>query len=117
MYLAKPIFVLAIVALLGVYAFDCEAITTPEQAMRCCNSMPCSPQDHHEQDCCKTMPSMLAPFVQPVSLDTASFASIVFAVLRAFGESPRIDLPAGHVSAQFHAPPIVFASALAPLRI
>jgi hypothetical protein len=117
MYLAKQIFVLVAVVLLGVYAFDCEAMTTPEQAMQCCNSMPCSPQGHHEQDCCKTMPSMHAPFVQPSSVHGVSFASFVFAVLPTCGESLGMDSYAGHVAAQSHAPPIFYASALTPLRI
>src|ERR1700758_3303990 len=62
---ARPILIAALAVALAVYAFDCGAMTTPERAMQCCNSMPCSSQGHHGQDCCKTMPAMHAPFVQP----------------------------------------------------
>jgi hypothetical protein len=117
MRLAKSIFVAAIVVLLGVYVFDCQAMTTPEQAMQCCNSMPCAPQGHHEQDCCKTMPSMHTPFVQPSSVQTASSANIVWAVLAASGEPLGKDSSTRHVTSQSHAPPIIYTSALAPLRI
>jgi len=45
------------------------AATTPEQAMQCCNSMPCSSHGHeHSQDCCKTTQAMHRPFVQPSSV-------------------------------------------------
>jgi hypothetical protein len=54
----KPLFVAILALVLGAYAFDCEAATTPEQAMQCCKSMLCSSHGHHGQDCCKTMPTM-----------------------------------------------------------
>jgi hypothetical protein len=117
MHLAKLILVLGIVVALGVYAFDCGAMTTPEQAMQCCKSMPCAPQGHHRQDCCKTMPSMHAPFVQPWSVHSVSFAGIVFAVLPASGESLGVISSARLVAAQSHAPPIWFSPAPLPLQI
>lgn len=117
MHVAKPILLLAIVVALTVYSFDCGAGTTPEQAMECCNSMPCSPQGHHGQDCCKTMPSMRAPFVQSSSVHGVSFASLVFAVLPTFGETLNIDQSVRVVAAKSHAPPIFYDTALTPLRI
>jgi thiol-disulfide isomerase/thioredoxin len=67
MNLAKPILVALLAVALAVYAFDCGAMTMPEQAMQCCNFMPCSSQGHRGQDCCKTMPAMHAPFVPIVT--------------------------------------------------
>src|SRR5215472_11098334 len=73
------------VAVLGValaaYALDCSGMTTPEQAMQCCNSMPCSSQSDHAQDCCKTMPAMHAPFVQPSSTSSIAPPAVQLAVL------------------------------------
>src|SRR5438270_5074188 len=82
MRFVKPIFVIAFVVALAAYSFDCRAAMTPEQAMKCCDSMPCSSQGQHGQDCCNTMPSAHASFVQPTSVAHASFVPIVFALLR-----------------------------------
>ena len=64
MHSIRPLFVAILALALGAYAFDCEAVTTPEQAMQC-KSMHCSPHGHHGQDCCKAMPTKHAPFVRP----------------------------------------------------
>jgi hypothetical protein len=67
MRLAKTLlFVIATVALAS-RGFDCLAMTDPEQAMQCCQSMPCAPSGHHGQDCCKTMATIQTPFVQTPS--------------------------------------------------
>lgn len=113
----RPILMVVVAFALATYAADCTAMTTPEQSMRCCNSMPCSPQGHHGQDCCKKMPSMHAPFGQPSSVLPASFASTVFAVLPTSGESLGIDSSVRLVAAQSHAPPIFYDTAPTPLRI
>ena len=64
--------------LLGIalvaYALDCSAMVTPQHAVECCQSMGCSSQGHTSEDCCKTMPAMHAPFVQPSS-SASSIAS------------------------------------------
>src|SRR5215472_18389957 len=60
---------------LAVYALVCAGMATREQAMQCCDSMPCSSQSNHGQDCCKTMPAMHAPFVKPASMP--AFASLI----------------------------------------
>ena len=65
MRFAKPIFLAVLSIALAAYAFDCGAATTPEQAMKCCDSMSCSSHGHHAQDCCKTMPAMHAAFGSP----------------------------------------------------
>jgi hypothetical protein len=113
---AKPIFLALLTVALASYAFDCGAMT-PEQAMECCNSMPCSSQGHHGQDCCKTMPAMHAPFVQPSSVVGVSYSPVVAAFLTAFNHSRGLDSSAFIAAEHSHAPPLVCSQALAPLRI
>jgi hypothetical protein len=117
MRLAKPIFLAVLAVALTAYAFDCGATTTPEQAMQCCNSMPCSSHGHHAQDCCKTMQAMHAPFVQPSSVHGVSYSLVVFAVLPGSSESPALVSSNRVVVAHCHAPPIRYAPAPLPLRI
>jgi len=117
MRLARPIFLTVLAAALAAYAFDCGVATTPEQAMQCCNSMPCSSHGHHAQDCCKTMQAMHAPFVQPSSVHGVSYSPLVFAVLPATSESLALDSSNRVIAAHCHAPPIRSALAPIPLRI
>ena len=117
MRFAKVILFPVVAVLLAAYAFDCDAMATPEQAMQCCNSMPCSSHGHHAQDCCKTMPAMHAPFVQPNSASGVSFAKIVFAVLAKSNESLGPDSSFRFTAAQSHAPPIFPSAHPLPLRI
>ena len=117
MRLAKPIFLAVLTVALAAYAFDCGAAMTPEQAMQCCNSMPCSSHDHDGQDCCKTMPAMRAPFVQPSSVHGVSYSPLVFAVLPAVSESHGMESADRAIVAQSHAPPILGTLVPLPLRI
>jgi hypothetical protein len=116
MRFAKPILLAVLTVALAAYALDCGA-TTPEQAMACCNSMPCSSQGHHGQDCCKTMPAMHAPFVQPSSVSGVSRPPAVVAVLTTFNESRGVDSSAFIIAEHSHAPPLACSQILAPLRI
>lgn len=117
MRLVKPIFLTVVAVVLAAYALDCGAVTTPEQAMHCCNSMPCSPHGHRGQDCCKTMPTMRAPFVQPANVHGVSYSPVVFAVLPVAGESLALVSSNRVVAVHCHAPPILYAPAPLPLRI
>src|SRR5881296_3659378 len=110
---------LAVMAIaLATYASDCFAMSTPEQAMQCCDSMPCSSHDHqHSQECCKTMPSMHAPFLQPASAHGLSFSLVFVAALPAFNASQGLNSSAGVLTAHCHAPPISQIAASSPLRI
>jgi hypothetical protein len=117
MRLAKPIFVALLAVGLAAYAFDCWAATTPEQAMQCCNSMPCSSQGHHGQDCCKTMPAMHAPFVQPSLVHGIPYSPVVVAVLTTPDQFHGEDSSASTIAEHSHAPPIGYSSAPPPLRI
>jgi len=118
MRLAKPILLPVLAVALAAYAFDCGAATTPEQAMQCCNSMPlCSLHGHHAEDCCKAMPSMHAPFVQPSFAHGVSYSPVIFAVLPESSESPALVSSDRVIAAHCHAPPIRYAPASLPLRI
>jgi hypothetical protein len=117
MRLAKPIFLGVLVVAFAAYAFGCEAATTPEQAIECCNSMPCTSHGYDAQDCCKTMPSMHAPFVQPSYVLGVSYSPLVFAVLPAVSEPHPIDSADRVTVAQSHAPPVLGTLAPLPLRI
>src|SRR5467141_904949 len=117
MRFTKPILLAMVAIALAMYALDCLAMSTPEQAMQCCDSMPCSSHGHeHSQECCKTMPSMHAPFVQPASAHALSFSPVFVAVLPGFNASQAIDSPSKVLTAHCHAPPIPQA-APSPLRI
>src|ERR1700674_3987194 len=117
MPLARPFCVVMLVAALGAYALDCEAAATPEQAMQCCDSMHCSSHGHHGQDCCKTMPTMHAPFVQPSSVHGTSFSHVVFAVVPASRESRGLGSFVRSIAAHCHAPPVFRPPAARPIRI
>jgi hypothetical protein len=116
MLLARRVLFVALVVALATYVLNCAGMTTPEQAMQCCNSMPCSSQGHHGQDCCKTMPSMHAPFVQP-STAHAGFSFHVLVVLPASSESIDLAPSARSVTSDWHAPPLVHSPSPLPLRI
>jgi hypothetical protein len=118
MRFTKPMLLAVVAIALAVYAFDCLAMSTPEQAMQCCDSMPCSSHGHqHSQECCKTMPSMHAPFVQPASTHGSSFTLVFVAALATFNASHGLYSPAGVLTAHCHAPPISQIAASSPLRI
>src|SRR5450432_4498838 len=106
MQFVRTVFLALLVVGLATFAYDCGATVTPEQAMQCCNSMPCSSHGHDGQDCCKTMPSMHAPFVQSSSVRGASFSPVLFAVMPPIGRSLDLALADISTSADFHAPPI-----------
>jgi hypothetical protein len=118
MRFAKPILMALMALALAVYAFECLAMSTPEDAMQCCDSMPCSSHGpEHSQDCCKTMPSMHATFVQPSSLQDTSFSPVFLAALPDVIGSEGLDSPVDILAAHWHAPPIPHLAALSPLRI
>lgn len=115
---AKPILIAVLAFGFVGYAFDCSAMSTPDEAMQCCNTMPCSSHGHHQgEDCCKKMPSMHAPFVQPSSVDGLSLLQIFFAVVPGVNASQRLDSSAYIVTAHCHAPPVLQAVTVSPLRV
>lgn len=102
---------------LAAYAFDCSGMTTPEQAMQCCNSMPCSSQSDHGQDCCRTMPAMHAPFVQPSSIATIVLPTAQPTVLAVIPRVIRLNSSRVPIFGNEQAPPGIKTSDLTPLRI
>ena len=117
MHLAKLSFLVALVVALAAYSFDCGAAMTPEQAMQCCDSMPCSSQGQHGQDCCNTMPSLQASFSQPASAARVSFVPVVFAMLQTSIEPCGANFGERVVAELLNAAPISPSPGLTPLRI
>jgi hypothetical protein len=117
MGLVRPILIVVVAMALAVYTFDCLTVATQEQAMQCCNSMHCSSHGHHGQDCCKTMPDMRAPFVQPPSVQGMSFPSVSLAVMPASDETQAQECRGRFIAVQCHAPPIFRLRAPVPIRI
>ena len=114
----KAILTAVVAAAFAGYAFDCGAEATPEQAMQCCETMPCPPHGHGQaQDCCKEMPTMHAPFVKPPAAQDDSLAPQVFVVLPAAPASPSVDSATPVLNAHCHAPPGLQKAASPPLRI
>jgi hypothetical protein len=85
--------------------------------MQCCNSMPCSPHGHDGQDCCKAMPAMHAPFVQPSFVNGVQHPLVIVAALAASDESHDLDSSARTLVEYSHAPPIVYSVPSLPLRV
>jgi hypothetical protein len=114
----RPIFMALLVAGLAGYAMDCLAMSTPDEAMQCCDSMPCpSPGHNGSEDCCNTMSALHAPFLQAHAAHDFSPAPGFFAMLPGVHATQDIR-PSAHVVvvAHGHAPPIPQPS-LSPLRI
>ncbi|HLY98439.1 MAG TPA: hypothetical protein VKT33_05170 [Candidatus Angelobacter sp.] len=117
---ARPILVALIAVVLAVYASDCSAMASPEQAMQCCQSMgmECASHGLSAMDCCSSMQSAQAPFVMSAAPSHDSFATLlVFAVLPAENLSAELNSSGELLTAQSHAPPIFNLSAPLPLRI
>src|ERR1700674_275177 len=118
MRLIRPILLAVMAIAFATYAFDCLAMSTPDAAMQCCDSMPCSSHSHERsQECCKSMPSMHAPFVQTASAHALSCLPVFVAVLPGFSASQVLDSPSMVLTAHCHAPPVSQATGPLPLRI
>src|SRR5215472_4579908 len=114
---ARPVLLAVLTVAFAAYGSDCLAMATPEQAMRCCRSMPCSSHGHHGRDCCKRMSMFHSPFVQP-SVEREQISShVVLADAAETVDAPRLDAPAFIVAAQCHAPPEPRVLAPRPIRI
>ena len=120
MRFARPILMAVIVLALAGYGVDCQGMSTPDEAMQCCESMACPHSHGHDssQDCCKTMPSMeAAPFVQSPA-HSLSVGIVFVDVAPVVSISQGLDFST-HVIlvAHSHAPPIPPPAAPSPLRI
>ena len=117
MRVVKPIVLVALVVALAVYSFDCGAAMTPEQAMKCCDSMPCSSQGHDGQDCCNTMVSLQASFAQPRPATRVSFVPMVIAAVQASIEFRGASFTEYAVAGYLDTAPLSASPGLTPLRI
>ena len=119
MRLVRAILTGVCVAVLAMYALDCFPASTPDEAMQCCDSMPCPEHSQHgSQNCCQTMPSSHAEFVQPHSPDIAPHAPVLCAFLPVGNALQGLNGPARVlVTANSHAPPLTPAAASTPLRV
>jgi hypothetical protein len=112
----RAILVLLVVTALAAYVVDCSGMTTPAEAMNCCQSMPCSSSSHSQQ-CCETMPQMHAPFVQPPSAHGLSFVPYVFTLISISQESPNSDSAGCRIARSLLAPPGSSPPTAIPIRI
>jgi|SRR5215469_841358 len=117
MWLARRTLVVALIAALAAYALDCVGMTTPEQAMQCCNSMRCPSHGHHGQDCCKTMPTMHSTIGQPTAVHSVSCPPVAHGAVQPFSDCQSIGSSAGVLAEHSHDPPPCPASPILPLRI
>src|SRR5215469_12978319 len=113
----KSIFVAMIAVALMSYGSDCLAMTNPQQAMGCCKSMHCSPQGHHGQDCCKTSPSIHAPFLASASVQVLALDQAPALTVAEQSGSPSLRLGLSAISAYSHAPPQSSSPPSIPIRI
>ena len=113
----RQIVIVALAVVLMAYAFDCSAMMTPQHALECCQSMGCSSQGQASENCCKTMPAMHAPFVQPSSTASITSHAAQPAVLAVTPYFVRLDSSRARISAIKQAPPGNNVSDLTPLRI
>lgn len=100
---------------LAAYVVDCSGLMTPDEAVKCCEAMPCS-SSGHSQECCETMPQMHVPFVQRSSGQGLSFTHDLIAVLSVFQESLGADSSARRLVARCHAPPGSSPPTTIPIR-
>jgi hypothetical protein len=118
MRLMKPILFVVIAVAIALYVIDCGAMTTPDEAMQCCNSMPCSSHSQdRSQECCTTMPSAHGPFIERASAHDPSFSPVLVAVPRSFSALQGLDSAADVLASYSHAPPIPQAAVPLPLRV
>jgi len=114
----KPILLVVVALAIAVYAIDCGAMTSSDEAMQCCSTMPCSSHSQeHSQECCTTMPSTHAPFLQPASAHDLSFSPVLVAVLPSSSASKDLHSVADVLASHSHAPPIPQATVPSPLRV
>src|ERR1700737_354950 len=118
MRLVKAFWVGAVVFALVAYVVDCSAMATPDEAMQCCDTMPCSSHSHGQaQDCCKAMSSTHVPFVRPSSSQDTPHVPLVFAILSSLDKVSALVSSADLIQQESHAPPILLSPASLPLRI
>ena len=114
---ARRVLVVLLAVALAGWLLNCEGMTSPEQAMQCCQSMQCHSHGHHSQDCCKTMPSLHPAFCQTASGDGVSFSPIALGPVTAFDPWSNFVSASRIVAEHAHAPPAPEPATPLPLRI
>jgi hypothetical protein len=118
MTLFRPILLAVVAFALVGYAVDCAPMASSDEAMQCCETMPCASHGAEQsQDCCKTMPSMHAPFVQAAAMHGLSFSPVSVSSLSLWRETAGIDssVHVAAISGDSSPPPDPASSS--PLRI
>lgn len=117
MRFARTVLLMVVVVALATCGLDCLAMTTPEQAMQCCNTMPCAPNGHHGQDCCKTMPSVQTALPQSSPGHTISLADAGTVIAGEFGLPTDTSPTIANAARMSHPPPNTGSQTTAPIRI
>src|SRR5690349_17431927 len=115
---ARTILGIFLIVVLAFYTLDCFAASTPDDAMQCCDSMPCPEHSHNgSEDCCQTMPSLQGPFLHSRFVNTLPPLAPV-TMLTIVGVPLTVSPPAHVILAgDCHAPPGSPTSVPAPIRI
>jgi hypothetical protein len=114
---AKLLLAVLLALTIGAYVMDCTEMMTLDDAMKCCDTMPCAPHQHGDaHDCCKTMSLTHTVFVQP-SVHRASFSPVLVALVPFDSQAGPLEFSFPVTSAHSHAPPISDASIFSPLRV
>jgi len=114
--LKSVLFVMMMIAL-AAYAIDCGPMTTPDQAMQCCRSMPCHSHGQDSGDCCKAMTAQHVPFLPAISLHAISLQPIDASAAVAVSARPTAASYARTMASLSHAPPPPSSIGSVPLRI
>src|ERR1700757_3666781 len=105
MSVARRVLLAALSVALALYGLDCVGMTTPEQAMQCCNSMRCPAHHHRGQDCCKTTPERQAAIGQPTSVHSISCSLVAHGAVQPISGCPSIESSEGLILKHSHDPP------------
>jgi hypothetical protein len=118
---AKWVLLSALIVALAAYGLDCLGMTTPEQAMQCCNTMRCHSHHHRShhgnQDCCNTTPQIHADFGQPSSVQAIAVMPVALRVVQAFNDSQIAEFFASIIAEHSHDPPPSCSTPVISLRI
>jgi len=116
--LTKRVMPSVLTVALAFYALDCVGMTTPEQAMQCCNSMRCSSHHHHRgEECCKTMPAMHSVLGQPLSAQGVSSSPVAIGLVWPFSDSQSLEFSGSIIVGHSHDPPLSYFTPVPSLRI
>jgi hypothetical protein len=118
---AKWVLSSALIVALAAYGLDCLGMTTPEQAMQCCNTMRCHSHHHRghhgSQDCCNTTPQIHADFGQPASVQAIAFSPVALGVVQAISDSQIMEFSGSILVGHSHDPPLSCSTPVISLRI